>query len=556
MKVRASLIFVLATAILFIGLAACGGDFDEESREFAVQTDSAATAATAVPAPAAAPAAAPTAAPAAPGAPTAVPAMAGSPGEASGQFFETSPMGHAQAAALAQSRIIVRTVDIVLVVSDVAAAADRIDGLVRGVSGWKVSSDRTHKHLATIAVRVPAEVLDQVVLELRGMALDVESETSTSQDVTDEYVDTEARLNGLLATEARLLEFLDRAGDVEDALNVQLEISRVQTEKETILGRLRFLQETSAYSLMNIVLQVPPDRMRVDVGPDATFSAGQFASFRATFSPPSGVDEFTFSWDFGDGSGPVHGNSSAPTTNPGERVTATVTHTYDDERYSPYIVQLVVKGSGDAGLAEGSDTLEATVTRVPTIEVFAGEHRTVDEGEEVEYGGSFTRPEGLWDLRYRWDFGDGSATVIGVPEEGLTRSEASHVYRDYRPQPYRVTLTVTAQSEAGEVEGSGSFEVRVNESEGFVVAGWNAGGHAKSAVRALSVFGQVLGTIAIWLGIFSPVWIIGGFIIFFLPRLRRRLAPGLPGGGAPDPNSLSARVRRWRQGGDPDPNSL
>ena len=79
--------------------------------------------------------------------------------------------------------------------------------------------------------------------------------------------------------------FLDRASDVEDALNVQLEISRVQTEKETILGRLRFLQETSAYSLVNIVLQVPPDPMRVDVGPDATFSAGQFAQLPRHLQP-------------------------------------------------------------------------------------------------------------------------------------------------------------------------------------------------------------------------------------------------------------------------------
>ena len=487
-------------------------------------------------------------------APTAAPSATSDSSEqsewqAGGQFFKTPAMGHAQAAALAQNRIIVRTVDIGLVVDDVAVASEQIDQLVRRTGGWKVSSDRTHKHQATIAVRVPAEVLDEVVLELKSLALDVEGEISSSQDVTDEYVDNEARLNGLVATEQRLLEFLDRAQDAEEALEVQREITRVQSEKESILGRLRFLQETSAFSLVNISLKVPPEQMRVNAGPDATFSTGEFATFRATFTPPSGVDEFTFTWDFGDGSPPVLGNSSAPTTTRGERVTATVTHAYNDELYSPYIVQLVIKGSGDAGLAEGSDTLEATVSRVPSIEVFAGENRTVDEGEEVEYSGSFTRPGGLWDLQYRWDFGDGSATVIGVPEEGLTRAMTTHSYRDHRPQPYTVTLTVTAQSEAGEVQGFSQFNVRVNESEGFVVAGWDAGGHSKNAVRALSVLGQVLATIGIWLGIFSPVWIIGIAIYILLRRLRRRMS----GGSGPSGNGVVARVRRLRGASDTAP---
>ena len=98
----------------------------------------------------------------------------------------------------------------------------------------------------------------------------------------------------------------------------------------------------------------------------------------------------------------MEGSGSAPTTEPGQRVTATVNHVFGDDRDSPYIVQLEMTGTGEAGLVEGSDTLIATVTRIASIEVFAGESRVVEEGEEVEYGGSFTRPEGLWDIQYRW----------------------------------------------------------------------------------------------------------------------------------------------------------
>ena len=118
-----------------------------------------------------------------------------------------------------------------------------------------------------------------------------------------------------------------------------------------------------------------------------------------------------------------------------------------------------------------------------------------------------------------------------------------HTFPDHRPDPFNVVLTVIAQSEAGEIRGSNSFHVTVNEVEGFVVAGWDAGGTFKSAVRALSVVGRVLLTIVIWVGIFSPVWLAVIAAIVFLPRLQRRFGWGL--GGA---RSESISSGQWQPG--------
>ena len=427
-----------------------------------------------------------------------------------------------------------------IIVPDVPRAAEDILATTRSHGGWQVSSDRSRTHRASLAVRVPAERLDEFVESVRDMAERVEYETSSSQDVTDEYVDNEARLNGLRSTEERLLEFLDRAVDVEDALEVQEALASVQVEIERIQGRLRFLSQTSAYSLVNLSLTTRPGELEVEIGQDAaTYRAGLSAGFRATFEAPDGVEEYRYTWDFGDGSEPVQGTRTAPTTNQGERVTATVSHTFFDIEQSPYIVQLEISGIGESGLFQGSDTQIATVTEIPGIDVFAGEYRVVDEGDNVEYSGSFTRPESLRDFEYRWDFGDGTATVIDVPAEGSTKAMATHAYRDYRPDPYEVVLTVTAQSDAGEVKGSGSFLVQVNEVQGFVVAGWDVAGTASSAVRALTAVGQALLIVVIWLGILSPVWLAVLAVIILLPRLRRRFLPGRPGpinsGGAEEP---------------------
>lgn len=451
-----------------------------------------------------------------------------------------------QAALVAQNRIIVRTVHMGIVVANVSDAIAEIGRAAAAQGGWVVGADRSSTHSGFIAVRVPASMLDDFVdTRIGAIALEVDSHNSTSTDVTDEYYDLNARVDSLKATEGALIRLLDRADEVADALEVQRELARLQAEIEAHLGRIKLLEETSAFSLVNISLTVAPLEMRVDAGTDRTFSVGEFARFRAEFYPPDGIDEFTTTWDFGDGEPPITTYTSVASAEPGKRITATVNHIYGDDRDSPYIAQVKIVGTGKAGLAEGGATFIATVTRIPVIEVFLDtgaiyDGGGVEEGEEVEYSGTFTRPEGLTNIQYRWDFGDGSRPVTGAPAEGETRVAAVHAYANHRPIPYDITLTITADSEAGEVEAAVSISVFVSESRGLVVGGWSAGDTAKTAVRALSVVGQALGSALIWLAIFSPAWLIVGGVVFVAVRLNSRRRQ----------QQNAFRLRQQSQGGD------
>ena len=98
---------------------------------------------------------------------------------------------------VSQQRIIIRTVDMTLVVDNVAASLDEIADLAKSFDGWVVSSDRSAKHRGFISVRVPATRLDEAIGDLRALAEEVEAESTTSQDVTDEYVDNRSRLKSL-----------------------------------------------------------------------------------------------------------------------------------------------------------------------------------------------------------------------------------------------------------------------------------------------------------------------------------------------------------------------
>ena len=426
------------------------------------------------------------------------------------------------ASLVAQQRIIVRTVDLGIVVEDVTVAIEAASNIARDMGGWLVGSEHSLKHRGSVSVRVPANSLDDAIDALRDLAFEVDYEIAHSQDVTDEYVDLKSRMRNLEATENALLALFDRAQKVEDALDVQRELARVQEQMEIMQGRIAYLEQTSAYSLLNVTLRLAPFDIRVDGGEDKTVSVGEFARFRATFTPPDDIDNFSFTWDFGDGTGIVSGHRVAPTIDGTAKVTATVTHVYENERDSPYIATVELTGTGDAGVAEGSDTVIVSVTRVPNIEVFAGEAFSVTAGEEFEVSGSFTRPAGLSNVAYSWDFGDGSEPQSSALSEGQTTASATHVYDNHRPAPYTLTLTVTASSEAGEIEASTETTVYVRESLGWTVGGWSPGEDGKEATRALSELLQGLTTLLIWAVIFSPFWLAAIAAIWFLVRRSRR----------------------------------
>ena len=429
--------------------------------------------------------------------------------------------GPAPAAAPAE-RVIVRTVDASLIVSDVGDAVTALEGLAASLGGWVISASRGSGNFGFVSMRVPADSLDAAMERVRDLAETVESESAQSRDVTDEYVDLGARLRNQLATEEALLELLERAESVEDALEVRRELTWVSEEIERLRGRIELIERTAAYSLINVSLSRAPAEMSVDAGEDLTGAVGQPVRFRASLRPPEDITDFAATWDFGDGSEPVTTYRTAPTPEEGVRVTATVTHVYGDDADSPFIAEVTITGSGEGGLVEGSDVALVSIFDLPRIEVFAGESQRVEAGEELSLSGSFTRPTELSDVEFTWDFGDGTDPAGGRLGAGVTTAAARHSYRDHRPVPYRATLTVSASSEAGPVEASGSVLIKVDEAPGWTVGGWSAADTWRDIIRALSGVGTVLITILFWLGILSPVWLAAlGVVIWRRRRMHR-----------------------------------
>jgi hypothetical protein len=162
-----------------------------------------------------------------------------------------------------QQRLIIRNAEMTIVATDTEAALTQIAQMAENGGGWVVSSNVYQSSETTktgyVQIRVPSEGFQSVLDAIAGLAVRVESLSTSGQDVTEEYVDLSSQLANLEATAARVRAFLDDATRVEDALAVNAELSRLENDIAIIKGRMQYLQQSSAFS--SITVNVTPDEL-------------------------------------------------------------------------------------------------------------------------------------------------------------------------------------------------------------------------------------------------------------------------------------------------------
>ena len=132
--------------------------------------------------------------------------------------------------------------------------ATRYGGYVVSADSYQ-SADSEYRD-GWISLRVNAEQAEAAVAEIATLGV-VESSSYSTSDVTSEYYDIEARLSQYQAQEERLLEMYDAAETVSDLVTIETELVRVQSEIESMEGRLRYYDQLTALSLIEISLYTP-----------------------------------------------------------------------------------------------------------------------------------------------------------------------------------------------------------------------------------------------------------------------------------------------------------
>jgi len=155
--------------------------------------------------------------------------------------------------------MIARTADLTLRTKEFEKTRASLEEILKRHGGYlgelKVSAPADSGRALTATLRIPAAQFDAAMAELKGLGR-VEFESQGGEEVTQQYVDLQARLANGKHTEQRLTEILrQRTGKLQEVLKVELEIDRVRGEIEQMQAEKKELSKRVAFATLNTTVK-------------------------------------------------------------------------------------------------------------------------------------------------------------------------------------------------------------------------------------------------------------------------------------------------------------
>jgi hypothetical protein len=181
---------------------------------------------------------------------------------------------NSQTSVTITERKLIRNAQMTLESGNPGDSQRRISSIAEAHGGFVVSSESRQTNAegqlkpemtVAVTIRVPAARFDAVIDEIRGAGSRVAQDKVTTQDVTEEYIDLEARIRAKQALEAQFMEIMKQARTVSDALEVQRQLSDVRAEIERLEGRRRFLENQTSLSTITVNI-MPPSQIVSSTG--------------------------------------------------------------------------------------------------------------------------------------------------------------------------------------------------------------------------------------------------------------------------------------------------
>jgi hypothetical protein len=159
-------------------------------------------------------------------------------------------------AAPAIARKIIYDAQIDLVVENVDPIVKKVTSLVQDARGYIAEQNMTgspgSQRSMRWKIRVPVDQFDSLVTAIVSLG-ELERNNRTSQDVTEQYYDIEARIKNKKVEEQTLNRILqERSGKLEDVLKIETELSRVRGEIEQLEGKIRVLENLSSLATLTL----------------------------------------------------------------------------------------------------------------------------------------------------------------------------------------------------------------------------------------------------------------------------------------------------------------
>ncbi len=151
-------------------------------------------------------------------------------------------------------RIVVVDASLSLIVDDVDESAKTALSLIKSSGGYVQEQATGPNGSMEMKLRIPAAKIEDVLSELEKLG-EIESKKIEARDMTDAYMDREARLKSLHALRDRLKTLLDKAADVKDILQIEKELARIQGDIDSMEAKNKILKDKSDMATVELNLR-------------------------------------------------------------------------------------------------------------------------------------------------------------------------------------------------------------------------------------------------------------------------------------------------------------
>ena len=174
--------------------------------------------------------------------------------ETDGALYDRAPASKSASGGDAvRERMLAWKASLSVEVANVTNAALRAVALAEQNGGY-LESRSDHSYGGTsLKLRLPAPAFTNAIGALEALGR-VESRSVESEDVTEQYVDVEARLKNRIVLRDRLRKLLDQATEVKDVLAIETELNRVQGDVDSMEARIKALKGRVDYAVLDLYL--------------------------------------------------------------------------------------------------------------------------------------------------------------------------------------------------------------------------------------------------------------------------------------------------------------
>ena len=154
-------------------------------------------------------------------------------------------------------RKIIKNVRLGIETGNFAETRQKLDSILSAYGATLIRDNQfndSYRISCDLEVKVEAKKLEPLTAKLASIGKRLEYKNVEAADVTEEFIDIEARLKNMKKVEASLIDLLRKAKTVDEIIRVEEKLGQIRAEIDGYTGRLKYLSSQVAQSTIYINL--------------------------------------------------------------------------------------------------------------------------------------------------------------------------------------------------------------------------------------------------------------------------------------------------------------